>query len=358
MTDYLEYTQFADEPLMLRILFSRATLFPWLGLLLLAAGAAFPDGNTVGIVLIVVGANVAFYSLKDFSQKFEWGEGSRPMLALCGLGFLTGLGLIAVGTRVEGFNRWLALLCGGLYLCIFAVWIVQQPVGWAWRAVAVVGAVLMMLGGIFGHLAWQDWRVFAESEPTPQDITLADLLRNGHGANRFVRLRDFRFCDQSAAEKRSGKATVDILWIPLVAVDGEAVKADGSPPAVPARVTAVAGYVTLGEGTPPKRQFAQSRTADAVRKRREADGYECVVANGIRKLKPEVREQIREMAPDTDQAEILVLDWRRPGSAEKVYGFLAGGVGGFLVGFAGVLVVYHRAWKAVSAEPTVDERTL
>jgi positive regulator of sigma E activity len=348
---------------MLRILFSRATLFPCLGLILLAAGAAFPEGSTVGIVLIVIGANVAFYSLKDFSHKFEWGENSRSMLTLCGLGFLAGLGLVAACAVVEGFNRWLALLCGGLYLCLFAVWIIQQPVGWAWRAVAVVGAVLMLLGGIFGYLAWQDWRVFAESQPTPQDITLTELLRNGHGSNRFIRLREFRFCDQSAAEKadkQDGKSRVDVLWIPLVSIDGERVRPDGSPPPVPARVTAVAGYVTLGEGTPPKRQFALSRTADLVRKKKEADGYECVVVNGIRKLDPKVRDQLREMAPDTDFGELLMLDWRRPGSAEKVYGFLAGGVGGFLIGLVGVLVVYRRAWKAVttSAEPIVDERTL
>lgn len=342
---------------MLRILFSRATLFPWFGLILLTIGAAFPEGSTVGVILIVIGANVAFYSLKDFSQKFEWGERSRSMLTLCGLGFLAGLGLIAGCAVVEGFNRWLALLCGGLYLCLFAVWIIQQPVGWVWRAVAVVGVVLMTLGGIFGHLAWQDWRVFAESQPTPQDITLAELIRNGHGSNRFVRLREFRFCEQSAAEKpdkQDGKSRIDILWIPLVAIDGETVKPGGSPPPVPARVTAVAGYVTLGEGTPPKRQFAQSRTADAVRKRKEADGYECVVANGIRKLEPGVREQIRQMAPDTDLGEVLVLDWRRPGSTEKVYGFLAGGAGGFLFGFVGVLVVYRRARKAVTADRTAE----
>lgn len=348
---------------MLRILFSRAALFPCLGLILLAAGAAFPEGSTVGIVLIVIGANVAFYSLKDFSQKFEWGEHSRSMLRLCGLAFLTGLGLVAACAVVEGFNRWLALLCSGLYLCLFAVWIIQQPVGWGWRAVAVVGAVLMVLGGIFGHLAWQEWRVFAESEPTPQDITLAELIRNGHGSNRFVRLREFRFCEQSAAEKpdkQGGKSRIDILWIPLVAIDGERVRPDGSPPPVPARVAAVAGYVALGEGAPPKRQFAQSRVADLMRKDKEAGGYECVVANGIRKLDPKVREQLREMAPDTDLGEMLVLDWRRPGSPEKVYGYLAGGAGGFLVGFVGVLVVYGRAWKVVttSAEPIVDERTL
>jgi hypothetical protein len=285
------------------------------------------------------------------------------MLALCGMGFLAGLGLVAACAVVEGLNRWLALLCGGLYLCIFALWIIQQTVGWASRVVAVVGAVLMVLGGIFGHLAWQDWRVFAESKPTPQDITLTDLLRNGHGSNRFVRLREFRFCDQSAAEKaekREGRSGVDILWIPLVAIDGEAVKPDGPSPPVPARVPAVAGYVTLGEGGPPKRQLPQSRVADALRKRRETDGYECTVANGIRKLDPKVRDPIRQMAPDTDLGEMLVLDWRRPGSAEKVYGYLAGGVGGLLIGFVGVLVVYWRAWKAVTTVPTpvVDERTL
>src|SRR5207247_2002206 len=118
---------------MLRIVLSRAALFPWLGMALLAVGAAFPDGNVAGTVLVIVGANVAFYSLRDFSQNFAWGPDARPMLALRGVLFTLGLALVAAAMLPESIHRWLALLCAGVYLCIFAFWSAQQPVRWPYR---------------------------------------------------------------------------------------------------------------------------------------------------------------------------------------------------------------------------------
>src|SRR5262245_29736836 len=186
---------------MLRIVLSRSALFPWLGIALMAAGAVLPEGNVGGMLLVVIGADVAFYSLRDFSQNFTWGPDARPMLNLCGLLFLLGLALVAGATQFEPLNRWLALLCTGLYLCLFAVWTAQQPLGWPFRVLAVVGSLLMILGGIFAYLGWQDWQVFAGSQPVPQEITLSDLQTGGFGTNRYIRLKDFRFCDRSAAEK-------------------------------------------------------------------------------------------------------------------------------------------------------------
>ena len=68
---------------MLRIIFSRAALFPWIGIVLMSAGAAFPEGVIAGMILLVIGANVAFYSLRDFSRNFVWDHNARPMLNLC-----------------------------------------------------------------------------------------------------------------------------------------------------------------------------------------------------------------------------------------------------------------------------------
>src|SRR5262249_22583173 len=196
---------------MLRIVFSRAALFPWLGIALMAAGATLPEGGTAGLVLVVIGANVAFYSLRDFSQNFAWDTDARPMLALCGLLFLLGLALVACAALVEPLNHWLALLCTGLYLCLSAVWTAQPPAGGWYRVVAFAGVLFMLPGGIFASLGWREWQVFAESEEAPQEIALGDLLTNGFGNNRYVRLKEFRFCDRQAAEK--GKKTkLKDLW--------------------------------------------------------------------------------------------------------------------------------------------------
>jgi hypothetical protein len=90
---------------MLRIVLSRAALFPCVGLALMAAGAMFPDGNTAGIILIVVGASVAFYSLRAFSENFAWGADSRSMLTLCGVAFVIGLALLLSSTRLESDEK-------------------------------------------------------------------------------------------------------------------------------------------------------------------------------------------------------------------------------------------------------------
>jgi hypothetical protein len=346
---------------MLRILFSRAAVFPWLGLALMGAGAAFPDGNVVGIVLVVIGANVAFYSLKDFSQKFEWGTDSRSMLVLCGLSFVAGLGLLLGATEIDHSTRQIALVSAGLYLGLFAVWVVQIPVGPVLWIASIAGVLLMILGGIFGYLGWREWRVIAETEPTPQEITLADLQQNGFGTNRFVRLTDFRFCERSVAEKREGKASFDILWFPLVATGADGVKQDGPAPSVPSRVRVVAGYVGIGEPEPGKRPIGTQRVADSLRKKKEAEGYECTVVTGRKKLKSEVQAQLAELAPETDFSDILILDWGTPRSAERVRDTLLGGGVAFFVGFLVLLFVYLRAWQAVRSwtadAPSTDDRS-
>jgi hypothetical protein len=332
----------------LRIVLSRAALFPWLGVALMAAGAAFPDGNVVGIVLVVIGANVAFYSLRDFSRNFAWGRDARPMLNLCGILFALGLALVAAATRFEPLNRWLAFLCAGLYLCLFAVWTAQQPAGGLFPALAVGGTLLALLGGIAVHIGWPQWRVFAESQPEPQDITLRDLQEGGFGANRHVRIKDFRFCDRSASEKPDRQNRVDVQWVPVVVADGQDVRRDGPAPPVPRRLRAVAGNVPLGNpgvpglpGRPPR---------DLLRRKHEEDGYECTVVTGINKLEPEVRQQLAELAPETDFDELTILDWRKPAPAESAYGWLGGGGAAFLLGLAALGVVYVRARKAVAAE--------
>lgn len=343
---------------MLRIVLSRAALFPWLGLALMAAGAAFPEGNVAGMVMVVIGANVAFYSLRDFSQNFVWGTDARSMLNLCGLLFLLGLAFVAMATHFESQNRWLASLCAGLYLCLFAVWTAQEPVHLGFRVLAVVGYLLMVLGGIFAHICWRDWQVFHESQPVPQEITLSDLQSSGFGSNRYIRLKGFRFCDRSAADKPDKESSINDHWIPVVVIDGQEVKKDGPAPPVPPRIQTVTTYLSLGAPVIGGPRFGGRDPADALRKKREEEGYECTVITGIKTLKPEVKQQLSELAPQTDFAEVIVLDWRKPGSETHVYGCLGGGAAGLVLGLAAVCLVYVRARKEVGVAgwlPSAEE---
>lgn len=315
----------------------------------MAAGAAVPEGNVIGMVLVVIGANVAFYSLHDFSKHFTWGDLTWPMLNLCGVVFLLGLVMIAGAMLIETLNCWLALFSTGLYLCLFAVWTVPQLLGWPYRVLAVAGSVLMFPSGIIAYLSWQDWRVMVESQGEPQEISLDDLRANGFGQNRYLRLTGFRFCDTSVSGKAGNDADIKEVWFPVVAVDGHTVKQDGKSPPVPARLEVVTSYLSVGAAKAGGPRPGAERVPDLVRAKREQEGYECTVVTDIRKLKPEVRQQLSEFAPQTDLSEVIVLDWHPPAPAGRVYGCLAVGGAGVLLGLSALGFVYMRARRAMGA---------
>jgi hypothetical protein len=315
----------------------------------MAAGAALPPEGSAGWIVVAVGANVAFYSLLAVRDDFEWSEAARPMLALCGVLFVLGLALLALATLPEALNRWLALLCTGGYLCLFAVWMVQNLVGVLFRVLTVAGSLLMILGGIVGLVGWDEWRLAAESAETPQDITLADLKRDGFGTNRYIRLKEFRFCDGSAAEKGDGKLKGLELWIPVVPVDGAAVTKDGPAPPVPQRVEVVAAYLSAGNAALVKAPPGGRARRDVLMALREAQGYECTVVTGIKKLKPDVERQLLELAPQTDLAEVVVLHWGKPASADRVRAVLIGSGAALVAGWILLVMVYLRAWKEMRA---------
>jgi hypothetical protein len=200
--------------------------------------------------------------------------------------------------------------------------------------------------------------VFAESQEAPQEITLSDLQRRGFGTNRYIRLKDFRFCDRSAVEKPGRDTKFKDLWIPVVAVNGQAVKKGGPAPPVPPRIEVIAAYLSLdkpGIGGP---LFGGGGLFDVLREKAEDEGYKCTVVTGIKMLKPEVKQQLSELAPQTDFAEVVVLDRRKPESADRVYNSLGGGAAGFLLGLSALCLMYSRARRAVSVggwSPLVEE---
>jgi hypothetical protein len=305
----------------------------------MAAGGLLPDQGWPGVILVIIGANVAFYGLRQLSQSFAWGAQSQPMLRLCGLAFFLGLFLLAASTRLSEFNSWLAMTCVGVYITLFAVIISHIPVGDVGRYLGIGGLLSLMLGSLFGYLAWQDWQVMRESQSKPQELTLAALVQKGYAGNRYVRVRDFRFCRQWAAEEADEDALFKEAWIPLMPLDGENVTAAGPAPDAPNPILIIAGYAG-----------ARLDRRDPLLAIHEKNGFEGTVVNGIRHLKREVREQLRKIAPQTDLAKLIVLDWRDPAEPAKVYAGLAAGAAGILLGLAAIGFLQARAWRIVGKD--------
>jgi hypothetical protein len=222
-----------------------------------------------------------------------------------------------------------------------------RPWGWAhWLLppLGAVGAVAVIVGVGCVVSGWRDRALFFEAAEAPQDIALADLVQNGHGANRHVRVTDFRYCDKEVvARKKQPDDTFDMarldVWVPVVP---RANTPDSRPPPVPGQVGALVYEFELEEhrpfGRPNILALGQS-TSGLVRQGREKDGYEGLVVNGVRSLNGKVRAELLALAPGTDLDKVLVIDrWEKPATAGYIYGCLFGG-GAAAVGGLGLLAV-------------------
>jgi hypothetical protein len=134
-------------------------------------------------------------------------------------------------------------------------------------------------------------------------------------------------------------------------VDDQVIKKNGPAPAVPPRLTAVCAYFSLtGAEKRNPRGVGQEGLEVRMRLAKEVEGYECTVVTDIQKFQTDVREQLSPLAPQTDWDEVVVLDWRKPASAERIYGCLVGGGGSLLLGLVCLGIVYIRAWRVVGVE--------
>jgi hypothetical protein len=220
-------------------------------------------------------------------------------------------------------------------------------------ALGAIGALLMIAGGLGLWYAWRDWDLYAEAREPPQDITIEQLLDKRHVGNRYLRLRDFRFCDKDAVENVSGSKDFEFrkVWVP--AVPGR-VPADAGPlglrgikpPPVPAK-TLVVLKEFRSRNTKPRPPLPLAVDPERISwARTEREGYEGMLFVGSERLNARVRTELLELAPETDLAHLLVLDSsEKPLSASDMLlrreGGGAGLAGGLLL-VIGVISVARR----------------
>jgi hypothetical protein len=219
-------------------------------------------------------------------------------------------------------------------------------------AVGALGALFVLAGVAAGYYGWREWPLLTEAAEPPQEVTLRQLLDQGFGTNRYVRVKGFRFCAGEVVEKeiRIGQLPARYLWLPLVP-EQEAGAPEGRPPA-PRRLAAVACAIELEQLAPGiPAPGGGKNVRDVVRRAEERKGYEGVVVDGRSGLPSGVRSQLAALAPDTDFGRLLVLDRRvKPASAGFVYGLLGGGAGAVSVGLALLGVAF--AWAVRQGRPS------
>jgi hypothetical protein len=220
----------------------------------------------------------------------------------------------------------------------------------AWLAPLLGGAGLGLLG--WGAHSWalyrQDWPVFEHVKEEPQEVRLADLLRDGPGDNHHVRVTDFRFCAEEVVvgERKVGELTVRDLWVPIVP--------RGAPGGLPSAVQAVVVETDLRrEGDRPLLPGGRERRwRAAARARAVKEGYTGVVLNGLRPIPTEALGRLAEVAPETDRGAVLVLaEGVEPVKPEVMEGRLADARKGLLGGAALVLLAVGWAWVAARRGP-------
>jgi hypothetical protein len=203
-------------------------------------------------------------------------------------------------------------------------------------AVGAIGAWSLLAGVAVVWLACDDWRLAHEAAAEPQEIALRDLLENGYGANRHVHLTGIRFCDKKAEERTSkiGDSSLVYSWAPVVPADEAKERAA---PAVPQKALVVLREVDFRSDDLSRRLRLFGELERDIRRGKEQKGYTGVVVTGLQKLPPKAATSLRELAPETDFASLLIIrDDVEPVPVSKVKQQLAlGGVG---IG-AGLLVL-------------------
>ncbi len=185
-----------------------------------------------------------------------------------------------------------------------------------WR----VGAVLLILGGVFGFLGFQDWRLSRASSDKPEEITLKALIDRGADGNPNVVVKDFRVLDDLIVyETQRGSPSWTKAWIPAVPA-GEA----------------------AGAGRPNIRALIVSTKA---KNKGELDGrckgpqLRAMVVNRIQSLGRSERKLLEEGYPGTNFDSCLLIHEGREPSGGTWLAVCFGLAALLILGGAGVLLL-------------------
>jgi hypothetical protein len=194
--------------------------------------------------------------------------------------------------------------------------------------------VMILLGGALVYVGVQEKRLAAASKPEPQNVTCAELIKNGPGDNAHVVMSDYLILDSLCYETgRSGKAWTTV-WVPAVPFGGEYHK----------QIIDAAKAGNLNAQIPTPRDFrvliksGKIRDAEALDALTGQDTIQGVVVNKISSLGRKERKILADSYPSANLDNVLILEHgRTPASAGKSYGMMGGGGALALLGVFGMV---------------------
>ena len=207
---------------------------------------------------------------------------------------------------------------------------------------------LMVLGGFLIFLGYKEMKLNAGAEDEPQVISAADLIANGPGENKHVRVTDLFMIEKCVYESPDGEDdNYTRLWIPTFTagepwIEGYLLESE--------RAQQLGYFDESAVDIPPSFQILVY--TNKINSRAEFDRFinrdvvQGMIINEISSITSENLRLLREEYPDLDPDNVLILEYeRKPAGKGKVVGFFAGGLLLMLIG-PGFFIVARSRDKA------------
>lgn len=177
---------------------------------------------------------------------------------------------------------------------------------------------LIVFGCIVLFWGFNEWRLSSASGSTPQNITCAQLEKNGPGANAYVHLTNFVITPGTYIykyNKNNPSAAWEQVWVPVLPKDGAYIQS--------LAILAATGQVNEGNFPKPKnikvivrsKNLANQNDVENLNRRGNVTG---VVVNKIESLSNEERNHLQASYPGSDISQCWIVDdGREPASPAK-----------------------------------------
>ena len=203
------------------------------------------------------------------------------------------------------------------------------------RVLLTIGIGGPVLGGLFAWYGFKERAVASESSPTPETMTLNQLIARGPEGNANVVVTDFTLIRDHAVE-RGRRNRWSGAWVPIVPKD-----------AAPGTVPKVFVYTT--EGRSPEEVYQQVSGPQLA----------GLVINKIKTPKGSVEDHFEERYPQVDfDTAIYIEEGRTPSSETTAMLMILGGIAAAVIG-VGSLVLALIVWqknKAAEARQKKDRK--
>jgi len=188
-----------------------------------------------------------------------------------------------------------------------------------------VALFLLIIGGVFLYLGFQEMRLSSTAQASPEEITLKKLIERGVQGNPHVILSDFVLCNNIVYSSRSGRWTK--VWVPIVSP--EDAKVDAAQGVRADNIQALLCSSKVGNAQELETRLNQPK-------------LQALVINKIASIGSKERDLLKPTYPSIDFDKCLIIEeGREPAGRLKLLAMLGGGGAAFLAGCVWLV----NAWR-------------